>query len=300
MDEKETDLSEYIADNQSKDIENQESSISEEEKKLILDERVEWYLFVPVQFEIVKAINKREIAFIDKIDKKYPIRYRWAFITDILKKHLDRIGFLGKTYNFYQSVAVLNDMPNLPYGTLSINELRKTAEYIDFHSNYEKKMFGYDLFLDFDGKENPSKAYEDTKKVKSKLDEMKVPYYLMNSSDTGFHIHVPFNYFHKFDLEVLFNVINNLKAIYKLSSLDDSVVDSKRLCKVAYSIDCKSRCVCLPLSDADFNMWNVEKVKVKNVMKNYYIKNRGLLIRDFGLNEKELIENTKKFIAKYE
>lgn len=270
--------------------------MDEKQIELILEERKKWYSFVPALFEIAKAQHKRELAFINKLDDQYPFRYRFAFTVDRLKQIFDRLDFLRKTYNMYQSVGTLNDMPILTFSTISVKELKETPEYQDFHGNYRQKLFGFDIFFDIDGKEDPKKAYEDAKKLKYLLDSSKVPYYVLNSSDNGFHFRIPSQYIDNFDLDKFYNVIYNIKGIYMLSSLDDSVVDEKRLCKTPFSYECKSRTICLPLTDFEFENFSPEKVRVDYILRYIKIQNRGLLTRKHGLSDEELKNNVRKFI----
>jgi hypothetical protein len=99
-------------------------------------------------------------------------------------------------------------------------------------------------------------------------------------------------------IEKLNGVIYNLKGIFKLSSLDNSVIDLKRICRLPYSYSCDGS-ICLPLDDSQIQNFNPEMVKMENVMKNI-IRDRGLLTRAWGLSEQQLKENVVKFLKDFE
>ena len=157
--------------------------------------------------------------------------------------------------------------------------------------------------MDFDGKENPEKCLAEVREAKKILDEAKVPYYILNSSFTGFHIHIPSEFIEPMEInkliEILNRVIYNFKGVYDLSCLDNSVIDIKRICKVPYSYVCDNS-IALPLSDLQLANWKPEMVSMKNVMKNVMLKNRGLKIRTHNLSEEQLKENVRKFISDFE
>ena len=124
----------------------------------------------------------------------------------------------------------------------------------------------------------------------------------LNSSYNGFHIHIPAKYMPKREIYELIGMINNavynLKGIYEINSIDTSIFDIKRVCKIPYSYEC-SGAIVIPLSDTQLKNYSPERVKCENVLKNVMIKNRGLLIRNLELGEEQLKANVKKFISEF-
>jgi len=276
--------------------------MEESERQRIIEERKQWYSQTFVLFEIVKGLKHRELCFLTPKfeEKKKAVRYLLALNVDYLRKHFQAFAFEKSLMNMYHSVAVLRDVPVFSYNLMA----RKHEDiYQEFNKNYEKYAVGYNFFFDVDGKENPALAFEEAKQIKNILEEFKVPYYLLNSSKTGFHFVVPswFLSFESIDktLEVLNNVLYNIIGIYDFKCLDPSIIDMKRVQKVPYSYEC-SGCICLPLDDEQFQNFSPKIVEAQSVMANNRIKNRGLLIREYGLNEEQLKENVKKFLGEFQ
>jgi len=274
------------------------------DKNKILEERKKWYSQTFVLLEIVKCLKNRELAFISAKGElpKRVVRYMWAFAVDYLKKHFewDYVNFYNNLINIYHSVAVIKG--KLSYFSYNMNERMKDEKYQDFNKNYIDYVEGFNFFLDIDGKENPKDAYKDTQDIKKLFDDAKIPYYLLNSSLTGFHIHIPIEYMPKMKPEELLrmigDVIYNLKGIYEFKCLDDSIADLKRICKVPYSYVCDGS-IALPLSNYEFENFSPEKVKMEYILSNIMIKNRGLKIRTHGLDEEQLKKNVLQFLNNY-
>jgi hypothetical protein len=275
--------------------------MEETKRNIILSDKKIWYGRIFVLMEIVKSLRNRELSFIAKKDDVgiRRIRYLMAHSIDFLKKHLEAIRFENSLANMYQSVAVLKDIPVFSY---NFRKRTEEANYIKFNEEYEDHVTGYDLFLDFDGKENFKECHREAQEMKKIFDEYKIPYWLMNSSSNGFHFHIPAEYMPQKKIREtlinLNNVLKNIKAIYDLKSLDETVVDMKRICKVPYSF-VRDGTVCLPLDDIQFKSFRVENVKSNTVLRNIIIKNRGLLLRKHNLSEEELKKNTKIFLNEF-
>jgi hypothetical protein len=271
-----------------------ESQINDSDLKL----RKEYYSKTFVQFELIKCLKHRELACLERKGKKN-IRFVMAFNIDYLKRHFDSLGILKRNVNLYHSVATLKDIPVFSY---NLKERTKEAKYVDFNLNFKDFIIGYDLFIDFDGKEDFKRCYEEAKEIKAIFDEKKLPYYLLNSSSTGFHIIIPTEFFNQTDIfkniEDIKEIINNLAIIYGSMTIDTSISDLKRLKKLPYSF-VKDGTIALPLTDEMFNNYSLEMVKAENVLKSVMLKNRGLLIRTHGLSTEQLKENVRQFINEY-
>lgn len=273
-----------------------------ENKEELLEQQIMWYNFIPSLFEIAKSQKNRELSFIAKNEegKRIAVRYLVGWSVNYLKKHLDWINYKKKLFKTYQSVAKLKDIPIFSY---NLSTRLDDEAYKDFNKNFQNHIIGYDLFLDFDGKDEEGKdvfekCFEEAKEMKKILDEFKVPYFIVNSSLRGFHFRIPAEFMPEPDLVVQNEVIRNIAGIYSFQTLDKTVVDDKRLCKTPYS--CVSDgSVVLPLDDSMFLNFNQEMIKIPNVLKNIKLKNRGLLTRYWGLSEEKLKKNVLKFIEEF-
>lgn len=254
-------------------------------------------------FEMVKAIGMRELSLRLVLEnKKVFIRYLLCYNLDFLKKHIERLQIKEKPRTFYMSCASFDRIPIFSY---NLKTRRDTPEYKDFDKNYEKHIQKFDFFIDLDGKEDFNKCYQETKELKGILEEIRVPFYILNSSMNGFHIIIPSEYLPQRKpiqdlLKEILTVITNIKGIYVFDCLDTSIVDMKRLRKVPYSPLPNGYC-CLPLTDQQFLQCSksMDFLKIDNVLKDVTIKNRGLLTRTYGLSNDELKKNVKKFFEEY-
>lgn len=273
------------------------------DREKILKEREIYYSNTFVLFELIKGLQHKELCFLtDKNfpdEKKRSIRYLNAWDINYLKKHFNWFNFLKNTLNMYHSVSYLDKIPIFSY---NLKLRSKEDKYIDFNKNYEDHMIGYDLFIDFDGKEDFNKCYKESKEFKEILEQYKIPYYLLNSSFNGFHFVISSRYSSNSNIKDLikkiYDVIYNIKGIYSFDTLDNSIIDSKRVKKLPYSYVCDGS-IALPLTDTQFMNFRKEIVTVDYVLKNNFIKNRGYLIRNYGLSQEELIKNVNKFFIDF-
>lgn len=269
-------------------------------KSEAIEKKKLYYSNIAVRFEIIKCLKHREMSMLNPridIDKKM-VRYLIAFNLEYLNKHLERFAFNKCLANLYHSVAILKEIPIFSY---NLKERTKIQEYQDFNKNYDRYVVGYNLFIDIDN-ENWQESLKDTLEVKKIFDEYKVPYYILNSSYKGFHLHIPAEYMPKKDIFELIaeinNVAYNLRGIYDIKSIDTSIFDLKRICKVPYSLN-HDGAVCLPLNDLQLSIYSPEIVKMENVLKTI-IRDRGKLIRTHNLSEEQLKENVSKFINDFQ
>lgn len=273
------------------------------EREKFIFERKQYYSNTFVLFEIVKCLKNRELCFLTAKgeEKKKAVRYLLGFSLEYMQKHIDWFGFYGSLINMYHSVALLK--PNVPVFSYHLEKRLSDEQYVNFNKNYLDFVENFNLFFDIDGKREPIKAYAETGVIKKLFDEYKLPYYILNSSKTGFHIHIPSQYMPNLSPKIIMSyatsIIYNLKGIYELECLDSGVIDMKRVCKVPYSYNSGDGSICLPLNDAQFTMYRPENVEMANVLRNVMIKNRGLLVRNHGLSENQLKANVLKFIEDF-
>ena len=246
-----------------------------------------WYKQNYILLEIVKQLRGRETCFYDAQAKRM-WRCIKAHSLHYLQQNFKSFMFFKKRYKLYHSLAYLENMPVFSFNAM---ERKKQQEiFIQTFKNYAK---GYDFALDIDGEKGKpvtkrSKVYKEAKKVKEELDSYELPIVLKFSGSKGFHFSIPYYYMPnwKFShlVEVCKKVAHNLKVILNLDCLDDSIYDDRRIFKVAYSLDTghtdKFNYVVLPLSDEQFEDFDIEMCRADNVLKNIKIKNRGLLIRN--------------------
>jgi hypothetical protein len=270
-------------------------------REKILEERRIWYSFVPVQFELVKQLKNRELAFLTQKgeEKKKAVRYLLSERIEYLKKHFEFMHFFESLMNCYLSTAKLNNVPMFSY---NLEKRKEDEKYKNFNENYYDFVIGYDMFFDFDGKEDFALCQKECMIVKKVLEEYKVPYYLLNSSFKGFHIIVPAEFMPKFDREKTLREINevlyNISGIYDLHTLDLSIGDIKRLRKLPYSM-VGDGSIALPLSDFQFENFKHEDVTMQKIMRNLTIKNRGLLVRTYFLTPDRLQKNVESFLEDF-
>ncbi len=272
----------------------------------LLKEREFWYSQPVVLNEIVSCLQHRELSFLHPVDRWKSQRFYLAMSVEYLKKHFARLEIFKDIHNLYISVAKFK--PNsIPIFSYNLKERMNDPRYIDFNKNYPQYVEGYDLFIDIDGKDKdmPKLAYEqalaEMKKMKKLFDDFKLPYWLINSSKTGFHFHIPCEYLSFIRPQNLLvhnaEIIKFLNETESFERLDLSISDTKRLCKVPYSY-VSDGSICLPLSDEMAENFNPEIANVHYIWqpKNQItLKNRGLLIRNHGLSENELKQNVIKF-----
>jgi hypothetical protein len=254
-------------------------------------EHWEYYKQVEVLFEIVKQLQGREVAL---LCDDYNVRCIKAHNLAFLESNFRAFNFFKRKYNIYISSAHFNNMPLFSYDPKTRQE-----QSHKFRDTYKDFMTGYDFFIDIDGDpKDISGAYIEAKKIKEFFDAYKLPYYI-KLSGKGFHFIIMSHFFSGifpdlFSRNLKFKtLVLSLKKLLNLSLLDITVYDLRRVYKVAYSLDTKTGRVALPLSDEQFNNFDISCVLPENVLKNG-VRNRGLLIRN---QETDYTKNLKKFVS---
>lgn len=280
----------------------------EQEEGRLLEIRKQWYRLPFIKYAIVQSCKQKELCLLTKypkIDyyKNYPrsvIRYLQCGHSMYLDKHFQAFGFMKKPFmNLYSSLAYLDYLPVFSY---NLQNRKYGEEYKQYAEEYMKHVVGYDILFDMDNEEI-MEAWEDSKILKDILDNAKVAYSVTFSGTKGFHFRIPYEFtgneetdFGKF-INSIASFIYNIKVIYSIASIDDSITDNKRVVKIPYSLD-KDKVV-LPLSDEQFNNFNIDMVKFYNVIKNVKLMNRGSLVRDHGLSKGFLQSNFQKFLKEH-
>ena len=232
-----------------------------------------YYSNIPVLYEMIKHMQGREVTF---MSKNKVIRCIKAHAFSYLIKNMDAFSFKTEPYNIYGSLAKLYGMP-----MFSFDLPKRKEQQREFNLKFDDFIVGYDLAFDFDAHEcQIQKAYHDCNTLKESFDKYGVPYYL-KFSGSGFHMEIssrflPRNMLPNFDGYA--RIVNRVKEIYNLDTMDMFLSDKRRIWKIPYSFDVKTGNIALPLNDKQFSEFNLEMVKPDNVLK-YGVRGRGLLER---------------------
>lgn len=265
--------------------------------------REDWYSDDGIQWQLVLNLRGKELAILNQKDTlpEIKVRYLKAFHSKFLKEHYEVYRIKERiNANLYNSLATYSYFPTLSYSPYN----RTTGEeYEKFKDEFEKHIVGYDILFDLDNL-NIEDAYHDAKKLKAILDEKKIAFTCYFSGGKGFHFKIPFEFTglkpKVFDVEFkikVANFITYIKEIHEIESIDTSIVDLKRIAKLPYSLVNDN--VVLPLSDEQFDNFNVEMIKIDKIPP-LSCRNRGLLLRFHSLSLSELQNNFKKFFQEYQ
>jgi hypothetical protein len=270
----------------------------EEEKSLLTEINRDiwrhfWYSKNEVLYEIIKCSQYREVVFLDKDHQMPIIRCMFIYKVDNLKEHFKQYHFMNSfSYNMYISCALLKNTPPFSFDYIKRREQMSVfSGNADQKGTYLNSWSGYDMFFDFDSnnEEDIYDAYKDALKVKSFFDTFQINYCITFSGAKGFHIRVPFKSLPQglgLRLVAFCKIFaEKLKVNLNLPTLDTGIFDDRRIIKAPYSFDRGN--ICLPLSDDQFNNFNITKMKVTNVLKDVKIFNRGLLWRNDQKNPEE-------------
>lgn len=243
-------------------------------------DRIAYYNCKEVLFEIVKFLKGRETAMI-AYDKDRLFRCIKAHTIYFLMENFKAFHFLDDKSNLYYSLAHYFGMPMMTF-----NMKERIKQQADFKKNYDQYYVGYDMGFDFDAKEFPFEdAYADTKRVRDMLVAYKVPFFL-KFSGSGFHINIEFADIINIEPKKIPQCNNEIAKVFKykygLKTLDQSIYDFRRIWKVPYSWDVKTDRIALPLTDEQFDNFDLSMVDPVNVVKSVY--NRGSLKRNFDKN----------------
>lgn len=260
--------------------------------------RSSWYMNPEVTYNIVSACRDREIVFLSKEDKVMPVRNVMANYIGLLIKNYKAFNFHNRNYNLYYSLAKYKRLQIFSFSA----KIRREQRLLWNESAIENTA-SYDLGLDFDsdGLDTIMEAHADCKKVKNLFDKYGVQYSIKFSGSKGFHILIPSSELpnRKITSDVdddyglinwLKNTANLLHLKLDLPTLDLGIFDPRRIWKCDYSWTCETGLIVLPLSDEQFDNFNLSMVEPMNVLKNG-IRNRGNLMRNGdGNGFKRLVE----------
>ena len=276
---------------------------------MIIKNREEYYSQKYVLFNLIEQLRYTYLSGVKKNEKGKNIlsRYYLGYNLELLQDSLRRLGaYDDTTVKLYFDLAKWEKDGNMPM--FSYNQEVRKEDKDRFNKEYEQYFSNYSFAIDIDAKDI-NKAYKDTKKIKELFDKYRLPYSLKFSGQKGFHFLLHYKYFdgrikakNKVLLcqklsKVIMNVCG-LKSINEGGTFDDSIYDDRRIFKLAYSLqnkDGKEYCV-LPLDDYQFESWRLEDMELENVMRKVKLFKRGLLTRTYGLTDRQLRNNLRKFI----
>lgn len=288
-----------------------------------------YYENYDIAMEILLQVKNREMCFIpfDPETRKAqrPVRWLLANYINMMKKHFEQFNFYDKPMNLYHSLATYKNFPMFSY-MLNIKAQQQQLWMDKFHEYLEK----YDFFIETDSSEDFNLALSETKEIKDLFDKFSLRYYCKFSGSKGFHVIISYEDFahlnlpifskeylknvkdwsiflrtfpfdikkmHSFcDYPLLFKgMVLRIKGLLASDTIDASVTDIKRVCKVGYSLDEKSGLVAYPLTDEQFLHFNKEDYSPEKVirMNNY---KRRLCWRNDNLTIEQRQENINKLL----
>jgi len=218
------------------------------------------------------------------------IRTKDTLSHDFLAKYLDWIEKTNKN-NTVEVADIIKRIKNVINSDIRITKITKIT---------------YDALF--------SPVYDISVEETERFYTGKYPLLFQNSGSKGFHVIIPFENMEHLGLEIyeakkerlwvkfeeflqtlpikfadlrkhfdyvlLYKTINmKLKGIYALETLDTSISDVLRVCKMAYSWDVKSNRIALPLNNEQLLNFNLDMVEPINVLK-AGVHKRGLMYQN--------------------
>jgi len=264
-----------------------------------------YYTRDDVLFEILKSTKSREMAM---INPDFTIRCMYCSSIKFLKWNVNEFGGFDRNMsNFYYSIASVKNMP-----VFDFKKSIRQEQQEKFNKEFNNYVIGYDFFIDLDRGSVPEpskkilkkdfnektyiKSYliNDMKKLKKVFDDYKIPYSL-RFSGSGFHFLIADKYLpnDKFEdkIKLCKNIAFDLKNWFGIMSIDDSIYNARRICKIPYTIDIKTGNVCMPLTDDDAENFDYNNYHI-TVLIDKQFRGRGLLSH----NEFEGNDNICKLI----
>lgn len=262
-----------------------------------------WYLRADVMFEIIKITKNREMSFLaptwtNADMKKRNTRMLKCHNTKSYLFHIKDLKVFEKTkiYNFYYTVATYqNGIPN------QVQEWTERKKHnLEWNKEHYKSMCAYDFFIDIDCDkiENMDYCFLTAKRLSEMFDNFKIPHEI-RFSGMGFHFVIPYEALPKKSLNPndehnLYRFLASItEKLYENISemIDVSIYDSRRLCKIPYSLSIYENniYVCYPFkTKEEFNKFNIDDYNVFNFNKP--IKNEGLHIFNRGGTITDLLD----------
>lgn len=259
------------------------------------DTEMKHYWRSDIKFEIVKLLRGREFGYLVPTwlkDKKI------QGISDISNRHFlcTSVQFLDLILNTFfthnRRARLANLFYSLPtydhFPPKSLN-LRKGSDDVFWKKDYWHHMIGWDFLIDIDAKApfKTSDAYKSAKIVKRLFDRYKIAYEL-RFSGRGFHIIVPWSALPHFSFDPMdrkgsiYAFCRDFVGLLKQKAsqvVDDSILDSRRLCKMPYSAVFyeNETFICWPFkSDEEFAKFRAKDYNFYSAKMHESVRDRGL------------------------
>ena len=201
----------------------------------------------------------------------------------------------------YHSICYLDNtkMPKRTFGDFFTRSKDAEKRKNKYFKNYKKNVYGYDFIIDIDAPDIDS-AYADAIVLFDFFKNYNFPFAVEFSGSKGFHYRI-----HWCDIKdevaaklvktkrkVLLNkdIVNKvpillqnltlwMKKELKLEYLDTSIQQYNRVMRIPYSVHQNNEYVCFPLTDRQFDKFNLEMCRKENVINTFPLKNRSLQYR---------------------
>jgi hypothetical protein len=264
--------------------------------------RIDWYMHTFILFELVKQLAHKEGTFIEKLPKGAERQAKVARCInaqtiDFLRENMGAFRFLQfPTYNMYFSLMSYSALP-----LFSFAPPQRKEQYKEWtNGKYKSYAIGYDWGIDIDA-DSWQTAQKDALKVKRLFDKYRLPYSVKFSGSKGFHFLIEYRWLPKLPIGKLVPMLAELtymlKHIDNIPSIDDSIIDERRVFKLAYSFDRGK--IALPLDDEQLKSFDPAIVTPEYCLKAIPLKGRGLLTRNTDQTEEQARESFLKFAKLY-
>ena len=248
----------------------------------------------------------------DKEDPKWDVYHSVEYLqhsTEIERKDLvKRVDDHGESFE-----EIADDIKTYPKalekrydqikaGNFKYKTVKLPANLQDYWNNFVYDNVPYDLVIDIDGPEKEDteatvdEAYQQAKKVKQILDEAGAPYGVKFSGGKGFHFVLKREDIEEHLENPSFAENGELFAAYieeksGAKHIDFSIYSEKRIFRTPYTVHTKTGLVCWPLTDEEFNDFELEQMRPQILKARKDIRNRGIQKRKG--NAKDLLEDFK-------
>lgn len=123
------------------------------------------------------------------------------------------------------------------------------------------------IFLDFDSKlkgKSPSDALMEVRIVMKYFNELNLPYLINFSGSKGFHIFIPIQEKKyttgKYLTDIVRAIMLHIRHKFDLKTIDPTVANPTKLCRVPYTIHPKTGLKCTPLNNNWVRDWDIDRI----------------------------------------
>lgn len=250
-------------------------------------QREKWYSPTYVRLELCKELAYRELAFLEKLPPEITdrrarvVRCAQGYRLELLESNFNAFRFMQLPYmNLYYSLAHYDKIPQFSFSPPTRS---KQYQAWSNEGEYARRQVAFDWGVDIDNK-NLEEAHRDASRVKKLFDSYQLPYHLTYSGSKGFHLVIDHRWLPQIEVTQLIKMLAELTAMIKvvdnIPSIDDTIIDSRRILKLPYSYvfsNPNTGRICLPLDDKQFESFWLDLVDPEYVMHNIKVMNRGLL-----------------------